>query len=903
MRFLIPVLASVFIGLGSAGAQEASLPRGEAMRAWPAADYDPLIPPLERIVGHGFGEEITGHRDALAYLRALEAAAPDRVRVQSIGRSWQGRELVLAIITSPANMARLEVIQESMQRLGDPRITSSAEAERLIADLPAPVWLAYSVHGDEISPTDAALYTAYHLLAARGDERTARMLEETIVIINPLQNPDGRERFIASTLSARGLAPSDDPYSAERDQPWPGGRVNHYLFDLNRDWFAQAQPETRAHTRAMLDWLPVVVADIHEMDTDATYFFPPAAPPTNPYQTPVQMQLREMVGRTMASWFDRFGIDYYTREVFDLFYPGYGDGWPSYFGAAAMTYEQGSVRGLVARRSNGERLVFADTVWNQSVSSLATIETVASDRLTWLRAFYAYHQSAIASGREAEGGRYVLLPTQPQQAAADRLARLLASQRVEVSLAGSAFSACGARYSEGSYVIDLAQPASRFARVLLDRHVPIEEDFMAEQERLRALGLPDEIYDITAWSLPLMHNVTVNRCRTATQEGLTRLDPHAEVRGRVTNVTARTAFIVPWGDRNAIRFLTGALANGLGVRSAEEGFEVGGQAFPGGSLVVPVAGNPPDLSARLQALAEATGVIVTGVDDSWVTRGPNFGSFRTPHLRRPRIALVWDQPTNPNGAGSARFVLEQRFGAAVTPVRGESLGAGDLTRFDVIILPDGGGYEDVLGAGLAQPLSNWVSRGGVLIALGGAVRYLANPEMGLSDLRLEDAAREAPAENVSEREGGDADDPTVTGTRIEDEEAYRAMIAPQDPPPDHIAGALVEAIVEPDHWLTAGAAERVYVLYQGDAIYAPLRQEQGVNLVRYANPETVAASGAIWPENQAQLAFKPFMTVQEQGEGRIIAFTADPTTRALMEGLEILFANAVFRAPARSPVD
>ena len=903
MRVLVAALVGAFVCLGSAGAQEAALPRGEAVRAWPGADYDPAIPTLERVAGHGLGTDISSHRDTLAYLRALEAAAPERVRVLSIGRSWQGRELAIAVITSPRNMARLEAIQAGMQRLGDPRVTSSAEAAALIEDLPAPVWLAYSVHGDEISPTDAALYTSYHLLAARGDPRTEQMLDETVIILNPIQNPDGRERFIATAVGARGLAPSDDPYAAERDQPWPGGRVNHYLFDLNRDWFAQTQPETRAHTQAMLNWLPVVVADIHEMGTDASYFFPPAAPPTNPYQTAAQMQLREAVGRTNAEWFDRFGIDYFTREIFDLFYPGYGDGWPSYFGAAAMTYEQGSARGLVARRSNGERLTFADTIWNQTVASLATIETVAEDRETWLRAFYEYHQSAIAEGRNAEGGRYALIPTQGQQAAADRLARLLAAQRVEVFTAGSGFSACGERMAAGSYVIDLAQPASRLARVLLDRHVPIEADFMAEQERRRAQGLSDEIYDVTAWSLPLMHNVTVTRCRTAPRDGLTRLDPDAEVRGRVVNPDARVAFIVPWGDRNAVRFLTAAFAQGLAVRSADEAFEIAGQSFPGGSLVVPVAGNPEDLASRLEGLAAESGVTAVGVDDSWVTRGPSFGSSQTPVLRAPRIALVWDQPAFANAAGATRFVLEQRFGAAVTPVRGRSLASGDLGRFDVIILPDGFGYEGVLRASGAEALREWVERGGVLIALGNASRFLANPAMELSDLRLEDAAPEDDAVEAPTQEGGDADDPTLSGTRIADEAAYRALIATDDPPPDNIAGALVSAVVEPDHWLTAGAAPEVYVLYQGTAIYAPLRQDQGVNLVRYAEPDAVAASGALWPENQAQLAFKPFMAVQEMGDGQIIAFTADPTTRALMEGLEVLFANAVFRAPARSPAD
>lgn len=869
------------------------------MRAWPAADYDPAIPTLDGVVGHSIGAEITSHADMLRYLRALQAAAPDRVRVETVGQSWQGRDLVVVIITSPRNQARLDTVKAGMQRLGDPRRTDRAAAEALIRDLPAPVWLAYSVHGDETSGGDAALYTAYHLLAARGDGRVAQMLEESVIILYPLQNPDGRERFIASTLSARGsLQPDEEQGSAERDQPWPGGRTNHYLFNLNRDWFAQTQPETRAQTRAMLEWLPVAVADIHEMSTDETYFFPPPADPINPYQTPAQMRFREAIGRTNAEWFDRFGMDYFTRETYDLFYPGYGDTWPSYFGAAAMTYEQASARGLRARRSNGETFTYADAVWNQAVASLATIETVARERVRWLREFYAYHQSAIAAGRSARGGRYVLIPTQNDQAGADRLARLLASQRVEVSRAGAAFSACGDRYEAGAYVVDLAQPASRFARVLLDRTVPVDRVFMAEQERRRARDLPDEFYDVTAWSVPLQMNLNVERCGSAPRAELTPVDPSSTLVGRVENPDAAVAFIAPWGDRNAVAFLSAALRAGFVVRSADEAFVIDGRRWPAGSLVLPRAGAPEDMPAQLAAIAARTGVTVTGVDHSWVTQGPSFGSSEMPRMRAPRVALLWDRPTYAASAGATRFVLERHFGVPVTVLRGYSFADRALDRFDVIILPDGGNYGAVLGDGAAADLRAWVARGGVLIGLGGAVRYLADPESKLMALRREDAYRED-AEDADEEEGEDPPT-TVAGTRIVDEAAYRAAIEETGGPPDSIAGALVRARVDGEHWLGAGAAPSVYVLYEGNDVYAPLRLDEGENVVRFDAPGSLLASGEMWPENRDQLAFKPFVAIEEQGAGYVIAFTADPTSRALMDGLEVLFANAVFRASAKA---
>lgn len=899
MRSWLLALSVLLASAGAASAQVVRLPGGEPIRAWPDANYDPAIPTLDEVVGHAIGAEITSHGDMLRYLQALQAAAPDRVRVETVGQSWQGRDLVTVTITSPRNLARLDAIKAGMQRLGDPRQTDRAAADALINDLPAPVWLAYAVHGDETSGTDAALYTAYHLLAARGDARVAQMLEQSVTILYPLQNPDGRERFIASTISARGsLQPDEEQGSAERDQPWPGGRTNHYLFNLNRDWFAQTQPETRAQTRAMLEWLPVAVADVHEMGTDETYFFPPAAHPINPYQQPAQMRLREAIGRTNAQWFDRFGIDYFNRETYDLFFPGYGDTWPSYFGAAAMTYEQGSARGLRARRSNGETFTYADAVWNQAVASLATIETVARERARWLGELYTYHQNAIAEGRRARGGRYVLIPTQDDQAGADRLARLLASQRVEVSRADAGFSACGDRYEAGAYIIDLAQPASRLARVLLDRTVPVDRAFMAEQERRRARDLPDEFYDVTAWSVPLQMNLSVARCGSAPRAHLTPVDPGNIPEGRVENPDAPVAFIVPWGERNAVAFLTAALRAGFVVRSADEAFVLDGRRWPAGSLVLPRAGAPEDMAAQLAALAAQTGVTVTGVDNSWVTEGPSFGSSETPRMRAPRVALLWDRPTYAASAGATRFVLEQRFGLPVTVLRGYSFADRALDRFDVIILPDGGNYAAVLGEGVAADLNGWVSRGGVLIGLAGAVRYLADPESDLMALRREDAYRED-AEDAETEEDEDAP-ATIPGTLIADEAAYRDAIEETSGPPDSIAGALVSARVDGEHWLGAGAAETVYVLYEGNDVYAPLRLDDGANVARFDAPGALLASGEMWPENRDQLAFKPFVAIEEHGAGYMLAFTADPTSRALMDGLEVLFANAIFRASAKA---
>lgn len=871
------------------GPEPPRLPTGTPVTAWPGANYDPSVPTLRNVVGHDFGEEITNAADLRRYFEALAAAAPDRVRLVEYGRSWQGRPLYYAVIGAPQSIARLDAIKAGMQALADPRSTAPAEAERLISTLPTVVWLAYAVHGDEIGPADAAALTAYHLLAARGDARVPAMLSDALIVINPLQNPDGRERFIASTTSARGLQADGDPLSAERDQPWPGGRFNHYVFDLNRDWFAQTQPETQGHVQALLDWYPQVLADVHEMGTDATYFFPPTAAPTNPFQTEAQMRMRERIGRTIGGWFDRFGLDYFTREVFDLFYPGYGDGWPSYHGATAMTYEQGSSRGLVARRRDGTTLTYAETVESQLAASLATIETAAANRERLLREFWQYRQSAITENRN-HPARTIVIPAQADANGAATLADLLARQGVDVLRAPGPVQVCGRRVEAGSYVIDSAQPAGRLVRVLMDQKVALEAGFAERQERRRAAGLPDEFYDVTAWSLPLLFNLDVLTCRGAPPSGLVTVEP-GSVAGAVENPDAAFGYVVPWGETSAVRFLAAALRQGLRVKSADTAFVHAGRRYPAGSLVIERADNPDGLSATVRKLAAESGARVVGVADGWVSDGPNFGSSQTLHMPAPRIAMAWDDPTDRTAAGAARWVIERRFGYPVSAIRAERLTSADLSAFDVLILPQGG-YGRLLGE--APEIKAWVRRGGVIIGLGSATRFLASPDANLLSVRREDAFQ------GEEKKAPDAKAATRPGTRLATEAEQRAAMQPARSAPDGASGVLARAVTNADHWMSAGVAANLHVLYQGGDIYTPVTLDEGTAVASFAGPNDVLASGYLWEETRLQLAHKPFAIVEPEGRGYVIGFTADPTSRGFMHGLDVILANAIFRGAAHA---
>lgn len=871
---------------------------------WPEADYDPDIPTIEEVLGHAPGERITWHREAISYFEALAEAAPERVQITEYAQSWEGRELIYVVLSSAENMVNLDSIKEGMQALADPRETDAVQADEIIAEQPAVTWLSYGVHGNEISSTDAAMLTAYHLLASRGDSRVADIMSDTVVVIDPMQNPDGRDRFIHGFEQAEGLESDADRLSAEHDEPWPGGRTNHYLFDMNRDWFIQTQPETRGRAAALLEFYPVAFVDAHEMGSDGTYFFAPEAIPYNPHLAEAQRDSLQFVGRNNARWFDEFGLDYFTREVYDAFYPGYGASWPSYFGSVAMTYEQASTRGLVFRQYDGVELSYRDTVRNHFITSLATAETVQQNREALLNDFYDYQVTAIEEG-EDEDTRVYIIPTQADQAGANKLVGLLGQQGVEVQRATASFEACTMDYEAGSYIIRSDQPAKRFLRTLMDEEVPMEEDFLAEQERRRAENLPDQIYDVTGWSLPLMFNIEADTCDRLPNVASEPASTELVLPGTVEGGEASVAYLVPWGEATAARFLARALRAGLAVKSNDMDFTHLDRDYPAGTLILDVADNPEDLFAQVSTLAEETGAHVVAVDDSWVTDGPSFGSGNVVRHNAPRVAMAWDEPTLAYSAGNTRFVIERQFDYPVTVIRTDRLASANLSRYQVLILPltsGSGSYQQVLGDSGVENLRGWVEDGGVLIGLGNATRFLAHPEVDLLSIRRELAVPTVDEEMLpSDAEQEEAEEEaTVPGQYLESEDDYEAQTVALEDSPDSVAGVLVRADAHEEHWLSAGVAPEVNVLVRGTDIYTPIRIDDGVNVLRFKGPDELVASGYLWEENRRQLAYKPFVVSEPTGAGQVIAFTQDPTVRAYLDGLNVILMNAIFRGAAHA---
>tara|TARA_R110002072_G_scaffold241027_10_gene399724 strand:+ start:6346 stop:9033 length:2688 start_codon:yes stop_codon:yes gene_type:complete len=893
----------------------------------PGVTYDPAIPTLEQVTSHAWGTEISAHADVEKYIGALAKAAPDRVKVVPFGESWQGRKLYYVVVGKPATMQRLPDVQQTMQKLADPRGLSEAQGEELLQDLPAVGWLANCVHGDEPSGTDAALYVLYHLLAAQQDDVVNKVLDECLVLIDPLQNPDGRDRFVFYTRGARGRFPDPTPQAAEHSQPWPSGRTNHAMFDMNRDWFGMTQPETEARVAAFLEWWPLVYVDLHEMGGNSTYYFPPPAQPINSEITKTQRGWLRRYGKNNARWFDRFGFDYFTREAYDAFYPGYGDSWPMAHGSIGMTFEMASARGLVYRRTDEGLLRYRDGVRRHFVASMATLETLANGRVAAQRAFLQHRRDGITRGDRSEVHEYVFPPV-GDRTRLSRLANLLMRQGIEVHEStevlrvaaavpiaaqsrskvtggrGSAAKSVRAKemtFPKGSFIVSMSQPASTLAAMLLQPHFDMEESFLKRQRARQHRRDRGQFYDLTAWSLPLLFGVECFEARTVSMGPRTLLRAGQATSGAepLRAAVPGVAYVVPWGANGAAALLAELLRLGVQAKCIDEPFTLDDQKFAAGSYVIRVQNQPENLHRRMAELARTHGVTPYCADSSWIEDGPSFGTREGHVLKAPRIAMAWDRPVSTYSAGWLRYLLEQRYGLPVTALRTHDLTRVDLDRFTVLVLPEGRGYAQTLGDNGGKAIAGFVRRGGVLITLGSATQWLSSKGVELLATSVESRGERLAADGKSEAKVDQAKPDKALSKGKPKAFDYEAAIRPDKESPPSTPGAILQVTIDPKHWLGFGYGDTANVVHDSSNILTPIKLNRGTNVVRYAKRDQLVRAGFVWDDNLKQLPEKAYLVHQPHGRGHVIAFAEDPNVRAFADGLNLLLLNAVLLTAGR----
>ena len=858
---------------------------------WPGAKYDPAIPTIKSVLGHDHGEVITPPEGVAQYLQALQKAAPTKSRLIQYATSWEGRPLWLFVIGSADRLAKLDQVKADIQRFADPRRTPAAEGDRLARELPVVVWLIHGVHGNEISSADAALVEAYHLLASQGDAGVDAVLRDALVLIDPMQNPDGRARFIATNALGRAMAADPAPYSAEHDEPWPGGRSNHYLFDMNRDWFAQSQPETRGRIRIGLEFQPQITVDLHEQGGDNAYYFSPPAEAINPHVTKNQIAGWELLGRANAARFDERGWAYYIREVYDAFYPGYGDSWPTFQGSIGNTYEQASARGLAFARSDGDTLTYRDGVMHHFNAAIVTAITAARNREMLMRNYLEYRRSAIAEGEKGPVREYVLVPGQ-DASRADLLARNLATQGIEVRRAEEPIKLASRTIPAGAYLVSNAQPTARMIRNLLDPKTEQSAEFIKRQEERRKMRLNDQIYDITAWNLPMLYDVELATSPTAIAVKASAVPSQYDAPFPVRPLAAsKVGYLMPWGS-GAAALSADAMRQGIRIRSVGGAFTHNGRRYPIGTAFIRNSENAADLNAKLSALAVKHGAELVPIDSTWVDEGTSLGSNDVAALKTPKILLVWDAPTQSLSAGWTRYTLERRFGAAVTAVRTSSLGRANFNDYDVIVLPSGN-YGGQINEGVLNRIKDWLRGGGTMVTLAEASRWATGSSVGLLDTTtlLKDGRPDTPPPT------GSTGSTSSTSPKPGEAFDYDKAIQPDRERPASQPGAILRVSLDANHWLTAGNDAETQVMIEGNRVFAPIKLNSGRNVGVYAAKDKLIASGLIWPDAQDILVQKAFLMHQPFGQGHVIAFAEEPNYRAFTEGTMLLFMNAVLLGP------
>jgi hypothetical protein len=751
LGILLLILAGVDSTLAASARDRLSAPTEMAGLVYdrpffPGAHYDPAVPTVEDILGFALGDRFTSAAEIEACLMAWDEVSP-RTQLVEYARTYEGRPLYYLVVSTPANLARLEEIKAGMARLADPRGLADAEAQRLLASLPAVGWFSYCIHGNETSGSDAALAVCYHLTAAV-DREVTKMLDDLVVIIDPLMNPDGHERFFKQTQENRGRAPNVDDQSLLHRGYWPSGRMNHYLFDLNRDWIFCAHPETRGRVREIGQWRPLLVVDGHEMGPLNTYLFSPPRDPVNPNYPRRRWHWAGVFAADQAAAFDANGWLYYTGEWADDWYAGYSS-WAAFRGSVHILYEQARVAENAVRRPEGTLLTYREAVHHQITSSMANLRTLHAHAGELLAEFLAERQRAVG-GDGPYAGRTFAIPPQDNGVRLRKFLDLMMLQGIEVYTMDKGFTAREAVDQLGRTRRDLALPAGTLlvpnrqpeaplvaAMLEFDPHMS-QETLQREREELLR-GNESRMYDVTAWNITMLYGL---RAFTLPMElpqsaRLCAAPPAAPILP-LPSAESIVAFAFDGKDDRSLAAAARLLERGAQVRVADRDFTLAGHdCARGTALVTRIDNTRPglDLAGLVGEVARNIDLaplpIVSGLGEGDL---PDLGGEHFRLLAAPRVALLARGGISAYDYGAIWYMLDQELGIRHSHLDEQRLTGMDLRRYNVLVLPDR--FYGELPAEALKAIRTWVETGGTLIAIGSSAESIAKDEPQISQVRL-----------------------------------------------------------------------------------------------------------------------------------------------------------------------
>lgn len=791
-------------------------------------------------LGYELGSQFTRHHQVVDYYQYLARAKPDEMQLMEYGKTYERRPLLLAHVSSKSNINDIENIR--LEHLKN--IKGEGQSDKSI------VWLSYNVHGNESVSTEASMQTIYDLLTAKSS-----YLENTLVIIDPCINPDGRDRYVNWYNQYKNSLYNIDPNSTEHHEGWWSGRSNHYMFDLNRDWAWLTQVESQQRLKQFNKWLPHVHVDFHEQGVDNPYYFAPAAEPFHEVVTDFQREFQVTIGKNHAKYFDAKGWFYFTKEVYDLLYPSYGDTYPTYNGGIGMTYEQGGSgrAGLGITTSIGDTLTLKDRIAHHYTTGLSTIE-VASKNVEKLNTeFKKFYQN-----KNFKYKSYVLNGNADKLS---KLAKLLDQHEIEYGL-GQNTTVKGFDYSTGkqgsiksnekSIVISSDQPKSTLVKVLFEPRAKLSDSVT---------------YDITAWSLPYAYGLDAIASESYVDKSKGGWTIYPRVGNNIHEVNY--GYITDWDSLEDAKFLAELLKQDIRVRYVNKPFALDGNGYKRGSLIITKGDNRnhPDFIGTLKTILknDFPHKQLTVANTGFVEVGKDFGSSYVNVVKNVKVAMLSGEPTSTLDFGEVWHFFEQQLNYPVSILNADYFNRVDLSEYDILILPNGNKYRSFLKENTLSKIKDWVKAGGKLIAMAGAIDVLSMDK------------------NFQIKEKEEEKDTTVSLEAFDTSQRERIK--------SRITGAIFKATVDTTHPLAYGYDDTYFTLKLGNSSYSYLDGGSAVYLAKNAN---VPISGFAGSDAQKKIAETLIFGAERMGQGQIIYMIDNPLFRGFWENGKLFFANALF---------
>ncbi len=815
-----------------------------------SVSYNPAIPKPKDIIYHEVGEWHVTHDRLVNYMKAIAAAAPGRVKLETMGFTYENRPQVLLIITSSKNHQRLEEIRQQHLLLSDPSQSASVNIE----NMPIVVWIGHSIHGNESSGANASLLSAYYLAAAQG-KQIDDLLDNVVILFDPSFNPDGLQRFSTWANQHRSKNLVSDSNSREFREVWPGGRFNHYWFDLNRDWLPAVHVESQNRLAWFHKWKPNILTDHHEQGSNATFFFQPGVPSrVNPLTPAKNQELTAKLAKFHAAFLDRIGSLYFTKENYDDFYYGKGSTYPDINGAIGILFEQASSRGHLQQTANG-LLSFPFTIRNQFVTALSTLEGAKALRkefLEWQREFY---RSSVQDAASDPVKGYVFSKPGDMNSMLEFFT-MLGRHNISVHSFKNPVNINAVVYDPNySYLVPLDQPQYKLIKTIFSKTLDYKDSLF---------------YDITSWTMPLAFGINAGELNAAQLGQAIKGNPVIHFTPVMTVLTRRPvyAYLLDWRELTAPAALYELLSKGISVKVATANFEMmiddRKKNFGRGTLLVPVANQQISAEAIkniVQSLSRL-GVDITEVMGGNVEAGIDLGSSKFIPVTKPSIAMIVGQGVNATDAGEVWYLLDQRMNIPSTHLESSVFNRVDLNKYNVLIIV-GGNYPDLN----KDKLKTWVQAGGTLILTEEAVTWAS--QNGITDIKLKRAS--SAVDSASRLAYTDREQ--IDGAQ-------------------QIQGAIFGADVDLAHPLAYGYNQKTISLFKANKVF----MEKSKN--PYATPfyysKNPLQSGWVSQENYGAIKNSAAVIVNTVGNGRVINIADNPNFRAFWLGGSKLFMNAIF---------